>query len=178
MTDLKLFKKFMQTEADTSWIGLGRIRSPEQATPYFCDPIGFREFAGLEVDGIRYGFIDGFGETVFVVNPLPPEDEYVCPIARNFEDFLRLVLACKNANSFDQMIWMDREQYERLQEQTVRDLPEESAQALNTIQEEFGLEPMPNPFDYVKRLQKEFDPSVLQFSDEYYDTLGLELPER
>lgn len=43
----KMFRQFMQTEADTSWIGLGRIRSPEQATPYFCDPIGFREFAGL-----------------------------------------------------------------------------------------------------------------------------------
>lgn len=176
--DNKLFEQFMQIQADTSWIGLGRIRSPEQATPYFCDPIGFHEFADLEVDGIRYGFIDGFGETVFVVNPLPPEDEYVRPIARNFEDFLRLVLACKNANSFDQMIWMDREQYEKLQEQTVRDLPEESAQALRAIQGQFDLVPMPNPFDYVKQLQKEFAPSVLQFSDEYYDTLGLELPER
>ena len=35
-----------------------------------------------------------------------------------------------------------------------------------------------DPFQRVKELQTGFDPSVLNFSDAYYDTLGLEKPKR
>ncbi len=41
----------------------------------------------------------------------------------------------------------------------------------------FPSGPLPqDPFDRVKALQAAFDPSALEFSDEYYDTLGLENP--
>lgn len=33
---------------------------------------------------------------------------------------------------------------------------------------------MSDPYDYVKRLQSEFDDSRIEFSDEYYDVLGIE----
>ena len=39
----------------------------------------------------------------------------------------------------------------------------------------FDLAPA-DPFETVKALQAGFDPSVLKFSDEYYDVLGLERP--
>ena len=45
------------------------------------------------------------------------------------------------------------------------------------MQKELNLEPMNGPFEYVKRVQKEFDDSKIQYSNEYYDTLGMERPD-
>ena len=36
---------------------------------------------------------------------------------------------------------------------------------------------MSNPFEYVKSIQKEFDDSKIIYSDEYYDTLGMDRPD-
>ncbi|MDE7004600.1 MAG: DUF4250 domain-containing protein [Oscillospiraceae bacterium] len=47
--------------------------------------------------------------------------------------------------------------------------------ALAEIARGFNLTPV-DPFGKVKALQAGFDPSVLHFSDEYYDVLGLENP--
>ena len=47
------------------------------------------------------------------------------------------------------------------------------AQPLAKIAEAFDIAPV-EPYEKVKALQEAFDPSVLQFSDEYYDTLGIE----
>ena len=52
---------------------------------------------------------------------------------------------------------------------------EKKEEALALLAETFGVQPK-DPFDRVKALQAAFDPSVLEFSDEYYDTLGLENP--
>ena len=47
--------------------------------------------------------------------------------------------------------------------------------SLALLAEMFGVQPK-DPFARVKALQAIFDPAVLEFSDEYYDTLGLEHP--
>lgn len=115
---------------------------------------------------------------VFMVNPMPSDDRYVFPVASSFEDFLRLILTCKTANSLDQIVWMDRRQYENLQLETIRNLPKESYDIPNTLEKEFHLSPISDPFRYIKKLVQKFDDSVLRFSDEYYDTLGLDNPNQ
>ena len=45
------------------------------------------------------------------------------------------------------------------------------------LQEELGLLPMDDPFEYVKSIQKDFDGSRIQYSDEYYDVTGIENPK-
>ena len=50
-------------------------------------------------------------------------------------------------------------------------------EVLNTIRDELELEPMEAPFEYVKKIQKEFEDSKIIFSKDYYDTLGLERPD-
>ena len=42
------------------------------------------------------------------------------------------------------------------------------------IKEEFCLLPMEDPFSYVKGIQKDFDGSKIEYSDEYYEILGIE----
>ena len=50
----------------------------------------------------------------------------------------------------------------------------ELTQTLMRIAEEFGLEAMEDPYDYVKTLQQEIDDSKIRYTDEYYDVLGIQ----
>ena len=36
------------------------------------------------------------------------------------------------------------------------------------------ISPIDNPYDYVKELQSRFDNSGIEYSDEYYDVLGID----
>ena len=49
--------------------------------------------------------------------------------------------------------------------------------ACKIIAAAFGIEPA-DPYGKVKALQASFDPACLRFSEEYYDTLGLDSPEQ
>ena len=40
-----------------------------------------------------------------------------------------------------------------------------------------SITPMENPYEYVKEVQALHDDSKIKFSNEYYDTLGLERPD-
>ncbi len=53
-------------------------------------------------------------------------------------------------------------------------MTQEQKEALSVLAEKLELAPMENPFEYVKALQSVFDDSKIQFSDEYYDVLGIE----
>ncbi len=48
---------------------------------------------------------------------------------------------------------------------------------LEKIQSELKIEPMKDPFEYVRKIQAEFDYSKIRFTEEYYDVLGLEVPD-
>ena len=50
---------------------------------------------------------------VFAVNPEPVVEQYVYPLAMNFKDFLRLILACGSTTAVEQIIGWSREQFEQ-----------------------------------------------------------------
>ena len=54
-------------------------------------------------------------------------------------------------------------------------LPEQTA-LVETLRSKFHLEPMDDPYGYVRALQSDFDGSLIVYSGEYYDALGLERP--
>lgn len=93
------------------------------------------------------------------------------------------MLYCRGASALEQIAWFSREQIEDLLREdraceAKGELPEyyeAQRQALCAIEEAFSLGPR-EPYERVKALQKAFDPSVLTFSDEYYEVLGLENP--
>ena len=53
----------------------------------------------------------------------------------------------------------------------------EQEKVLSEIKTVLKLEPKENPYEYVKAVQELFDDSKIKFSNEYYDTLGLERPD-
>ncbi len=156
-----VYEKYMALPIDK---GLLCLKPGTITIPYFCypvnaEPIGFEEC-------ILYCFLPEYGDMVFACNPESCVDRYVYPLAANFEDFIRLILACGTANPVEQIVWMNRKQFDEhiANEKTI--LTEEQKAAGNLLQQRLGLLPMDNPFEYVKSIQKDFDDSKIQYSDE------------
>lgn len=167
-----LFDEFLQLRIDTSLIGIYTCEEDNEDEHYFCTPVGAKIIGRLGVDGIHFCFIRGFGDMVFVVSPMPCGERYVEPIARNFEDFLRLILSCNNISPIEQISWMDKNRFENLLKDDEEYISEEQVKCLETIKEQLNIVAIENPFEYVKELQKDFDYDKLTFSEEYYEIVG------
>ena len=163
-------QRFWELRIDPSFIGLEKS---EDNAPYFCTPVG-AQIIGWECGGIHYCFIDGFDEMVFAVNPMPALDKFAVPVARSFEDFLRLILYCKHTSVIEQISWMDRAGFENLLKTNEENFFQEQVDALKAIEDTFSFQPITDAFSYVKNLQENFDYSKISFSEEYYDTLGID----
>ena len=98
----RILKKFLQRGVDLSPVG---VELREDNTNYFCTPKGASVFGWAGIDGIHFCFIRGFGEMVFSVSPMNTSPDYVHPVAENFTDFLRLILACGDVAAVEQA-WM------------------------------------------------------------------------
>lgn len=173
------WRRFAALQIDFSAIQL----EPQDQEHYFCTPEG-AEIIGW-CNGIHFILLPG-DEAVYCVSPeMGEEDTFVLPVAGDFREFLSFLLYCRGASALEQIAWFSREQIEDLLREdraceAKGELPEyygAQRQALRTIEEAFSLGPR-EPYERVRALQKAFDPSVLTFSDEYYEVLGLENPRK
>lgn len=158
--DIKSFKK---TKIDLSLLGFDMNGDFEI---YYCTPQNAEIIASSGVDGIHYCTIPQFGEMIFAVSPMNFGD-CVHPIARNFEDLLRLLLHCGDIAALEQCYAWDEEQYKAF----LIDCPitNEQQAILDEIKRKCGLEPITDSFAYVKELQAEFDLSQIPYTEDYYD---------
>ncbi len=165
---MTLFQKYSALSLDGIHIG---FEKGSAESDYFCTPKGMR-ILGWDNGGIHFGTIRGYGKMIFAVNPEPASDRFVYPLAADFEDFLRLILACGHTANFEQTIWQTKTQFEDALTQT--DFTEPNRKVLlSKIAKELSLDPMPKPYEYVKELQSRFDESKLRYPKIYYETLGL-----
>lgn len=161
------YEQFLTMGMDLAPLGLD-MRG--EHTPYFCTPKDAQIIGCAGVDGIHFCFIKGFGETVFAVSPCNDIGSYVHPIARSFEDFLSLIVSTGNIAAMEQAwMWDEKEFYQFLQENLSTD--EQDAILLKL---ELSVPVMEEPFDYIKKLQAEFDYSKIPFTAEYYEVVGEE----
>ncbi len=158
--DIKAFKK---TNIDLS--PLGFIQNGDFVL-YYCTPKNAKILAVSGVDGIHYCTIPEFGEIIFAVSPMNFGDT-VHPIARNFEDLLRLLLHCGDIAALEQCYAWDEEQYKAF----LTDCPvtEEQQAVLDDIKNKCSLLPIKDSFAYVKKLQAQFDLSKIPYTEDYYD---------
>ena len=171
-------QRFRSMALNFSAIGLEQ----SEGVPYFCTPAGAEYVGCLGCDGIHFILLPG-DERVFCVDPAMGEPgTYVLPVAADFREFLSFVLFCRDANPLSQIWWLSRERFDDLLKADVEARWEgcetyfaEKASALNLLGETFGLMPR-DPYEAVRALQTDFDPSGIVFSGEYYDVPGLEKP--
>ena len=137
----KVFQKFLRSGIELSVVG---VECREDNNPYFCTPKGASIFGWAGVDGIHFCFVRGFGSMGFSVSPMNSAPDFVHPLANNFADFLRLLLACGDKAQFEAFL---------------RDNPptHEQKKALSELAEKMKLTPMEQPWAYIKKLQASFD---------------------
>ena len=163
---MNLYQKFKELNIDLSAIGL---EQRDTSSDYFCTPKGAKAIGWAGVDGIHYCFVKGFDEIVFAISPMNLIGEQVHPIARSFEDMLSLLLACGSMDAIEQAYMWDEAAFDRyIQENQPGEV---QSAAMAEIKEQLGIEPMENPFAYIKELQESFDYNQLRFSSEYYKLL-------
>ncbi len=174
-------KRFRALDIDFGSIGLLQDGAGDFA--YFCTPTDAEYVGRIGCDGVHFILLPG-DERVFCVDPdMGKEGKFVLPVASDFQEFLSFLLSCHDANPLSQIWWMTEEHFRVFEaEETSARQSGEHAElyankdaALAAIVKEFGLAPI-DPFEKVKALQAAFDPSGLNWSDEYYDVLGLENP--
>lgn len=158
--DIKTFNK---TGIDLSPLGFVQCENYEH---YYCTPKNAHIIASSGIDGIHYCTVPCFGDIIFAVSPMNFR-ECVHPIARSFEDLLRLLLSCGDIAALEQCYAWDKEQYKAF----LVDCPVTQQQQLilDEIRSRCGLEPMSDAFSYVKELQAEFDLSQIEYTEDYYD---------
>ncbi|MDQ7095483.1 hypothetical protein REC12_17995 [Desulfosporosinus sp. PR] len=156
------YEKYLKLNIDGSRVGLER---DESESNYFCTPKGAKVIGWAGTDGIHYCFVRGFGEMMFAVSPMRTAGSYVHPVARDFKDFLRLLLACGHAVALGQVYCWDQAQFDAF----LRDNPitGEQQAVLDAIREKLLLAPMKQPFAYIKKLQAGFDYSRIKYTEDY-----------
>jgi len=158
------YQKFLRKHLDLSSLS---VMHQEDNDPYFCTPKGASIFGWAGVAGIPFCFVRGFGETVFAVSPMNGGKDCVHVIARDFSDFLRLLLATGDSAALEQAWQWDEAQFDAfLAENPPTD---EQKAVLSQITTVFSLTPMERPWQYLHALQAEFDLSKLKFTEDFYD---------
>ena len=167
---MKALKQYLSSDLDLSILGLNR--GPEEGG-YFCTPLGAKVIGWAGVDGIHYCTIEGQGETIFAVSPMNFGD-YIHPIAESFNVLLRMLLSCHSIDAMEQCYAWAEDQFTAF----LIDYPAtaEIQEKQDQIREIFKLDPMDDVFGYIKQLQDNCDLSGIRYSEEYYETLGIELP--
>lgn len=169
---MTIYNQYCKLDIETRWIGLEKAN---ESIEYFCTPLN-ANIIGWE-NSIHYCFLKGYDEVVFAVNPESCVDKFVYPLANNFENFLRLILVCGSTTAVEQIIGWNKQQFDEFIISDYNQIYPEQQIVLDTLKEKLNLEPLENPFEYVKSIQDNFDYSKINFSSEYYDTLGLERPD-
>lgn len=161
---MTLYQRYKKLNLDLAQLGLepGNARSD-----YFCTPKGAKVIGWEGVDGIHYCLIKGLDDMVFAVNPSNLPGDHVHPLARSFEDFLRLLLACGSAAAVEQAHLWDREQFDAFVEEYPP--PPEQRVLLDALAEQLSLAPMEDPYGYIRAVQAEFDYSRIPYRKDYYD---------
>ena len=139
------YQKFLRKNIDLSPLSVMR---QEDNDPYFCTPKGASIFGWAGVDGIHFCFVRGFGEAVFAVSPMNGGRDCMHVIARDFSDFLRLLLAAGDSAALEQAWQWDEAQFDAfLAENPPTD---EQKAVLSQISTVFSLTPMERPWQYLR----------------------------
>ena len=129
-----MYQKFKSLHIYHAAIGL---EQRDSVVTYYCTPRDAHIIGWAGVDGIHYCTIPEFGKMIFAVSPMNIGD-CVHPIARSFEDLLRMLLFCGDMAALEQCYAWDEEEFKAF----MIDSPaiEKQKAVLDVIQKEFNLE--------------------------------------
>ena len=150
---------------------------------YFCTPIEARILAGLGSDGIHFCLIsrneyeDIELSPVYVISPMMPE-HYVELIASSFEDFIALLIECKDATALEYVSYSEEEAFNRFLVEIDRgiidacDFNEKVHSAIKRLQSIFGIRSIDNIYQHIQLTRSKLENHApFTFSKEYFDLI-------
>ena len=164
-----LYDNYIKKKFDLTAFGIERR---EGRSDYFCTPKGAKIIGWTGVDGIHYCTIKSLGDVVFAVEPMGDAGRHAFPVAANFEDFLRLLMACGHEAYLEQAHAWSRERYGNFAKENP--VSREAGEQIAYLQREYGLLPMEDPYAYLKEIYDNFDFSTVPYKKDYYEYIPKE----
>ncbi len=160
---MNLLDQYRKNKFDLSAFGIERGTS---RSDYFCTPKGAKIIGWTGVGGIHYCTLTAFGDTVFAVDPMGDAGRHAFPVAKNFDDLLRLLLSCGHEAHIEQAHAWSREQYDKF----VKDNPisDKASDLISFLKKEYGLAPIDDPYEYLKNIYGSFDFAAVPYKRDYY----------
>ncbi len=149
---------------------LGVIRGTiDPDNRYFCTPVGAIVFGWAGVDGIHFCKIRRFREMIFAVSPANAPGEFVHPIARDFHDFLRLLVTLGDSSMLEQAWMWDRGRFMAERKKIAAEENPERDEVIRRLVKKFSLTPMENPYGYIHSLQDRFDYTAIPYDQAFLE---------
>ena len=144
--NINYYEKFRNSSLDTSAVGLtvGSEFSYFDATPH-----GAKVIAWAEVYGIHFCLKED-GDTIYVVEP-DASKKAVHKVARNFPEFLGLIVACNHASVLWQVHEMTRKEFEAYIQENKPSMKQRSV--LRAIGNIYHPPVVADPYSYLKNLK-------------------------
>ena len=140
------------------------LRLREDSSHYHVTPLDLVPFGDIGVDGIRYGFLTDFRrvqdlEEAFIVliSPMDFGNPHKI-VAKNFGEFLNLAWTVKGAMDLANVHYKRTEEdytsllkyFEESQDELDNDHKNKQAYVLQRIEDEFGVQPVEDIYDYIE----------------------------
>ena len=145
--NVNLYEKFRNSSLDTSAVGL---TVGSEYSYFSATPDGAKVIAWADIYGIHFCRKDG-SDTVYVVEPDAAKNEAVHPVARNFQEFLGLIIACSHASVLWQAHEMTRGDFDAYIQAHKPSMKQRSVlRALGNI---YHPPVVADPYSYLKNLK-------------------------
>ncbi len=166
---MNLHEQYRKSKFDLSAFGIERGAS---RSDYFCTPKGAKIIGWTGVGGIHYCTLTAFVDTVFAVDPSGDAGRHAFPVAESFDDLLRLLMSCGHEAHIEQAHAWSREQFDKFgKENPVSD---KASDLISFLKKEYGLAPIDDPYEYLKRIYDGFDFSAVPYKKDYYKYLPID----
>lgn len=145
--NVNLYAKFRNSSLDTSAVGL----TVGSEFSYFgATPDDARVIAWADVYGIHFCHKED-SDAIFVVEPDAPKSEAIHVVARNFPEFLGLIVACNHASLLWQAHEMTRAQFDAYIQEHKPSMKQRSV--LRAIGNIYHPPVVADPYSYLKNLK-------------------------
>ncbi len=159
-----LYHKFRRSSLDISPLGL--ITGPDESDSVYT-PARYRIVAWGADLSFHFCQVEGFGDTVFAVEPSAPPGDCVHPVAKNLQDFIGLVIACADASLIARAYRLSSFLFDR-QLANVRHTVRVKA-VLRAVENNFHTAALENPYEYITAQQKTFSYDALPLRADYFE---------
>ncbi len=161
---MKLYRRFRSSCLDTSPLGI--ITGPDESGSVYT-PAGGRIVAWAVDSKVHFCQVEGFGGMVFAVDPTATPGDCVRPVARTLEDFIGLILICKDA-----ALILGAHQWSRSlfrQRLAAITMDHKTRSVLRALENTYHPPVISDPYSYIADVQQGFDYTSLPLHPDYFE---------